>query len=165
MLTQYPYAQRYLFTALESAPALFDHLLRGLAKGEADFRPDPERFTIREVMAHLADWETVFRERMARTRSENQPTLPGYDEAQWAINHDYARTDLGEQTRLFGERRAQMLAFLRSCQVDEWQRAADRPEIGLLTLEAQATLVALHDTYHLQQVAQWRERFAAFPNP
>jgi hypothetical protein len=35
--------RRYLFTALESTPFLFDNLLRDLAPHEADLRPDPQR--------------------------------------------------------------------------------------------------------------------------
>ncbi len=157
MLTEYPYARNYLFTALEAAPALFDHLLRGLTDAEADRRPDPDRFTIREVMAHLADWEPVFLERLTRMRAEDHPTLPGYDEGQWAIDHVYAQTDWREQLSLFTERRRALAAFLRSCAPQDWARTADRPEIGVLTIEAQALLIPLHDTYHLRQIAQWRE--------
>ena len=32
----------------------------------ADRKPDPERFTIREVVAHMADWEGVWLERARR---------------------------------------------------------------------------------------------------
>src|SRR3712207_1628089 len=91
----------YLLGALEGAPDLFDHLLRGLTDEEADRRPDPERFTLREMMAHLADWEEVFARRMALTRDEEYPILQGYDEGQWAIDHDYAHADLATQARLF----------------------------------------------------------------
>ena len=161
MLTEYPYARNYLFTALESGPKLFDHLLRGLTEEEANRRPDPDRFTIREVMAHLADWEPVFLERLTRMRSEDHPTLPGYDEGQWAIDHNYAQTDWRAQCRLFADRRRELVAFLRSCAPVDWARTADRPEIGVLTVEAQALLIPLHDTYHLRQVAQWREAFRA----
>ncbi len=157
MLTEYPYARSYLFAALEAAPALFDHLLRGLTEEEADRRPDPDRFTIREVMAHLADWEPVFLERLTRMRREDHPTLPGYDEGQWALDHGYARSDWRERALLFAERRRSLAAFLHSCTPDDWPRTADRPEIGILTIESQALLIPLHDTYHLRQIAQWRE--------
>ena len=161
MLTEYPYARSYLFSALEAGPALFDTLLRGMTEPEADLRPDPDRFTIREVMAHLADWEPVFLERLTRMRSEDHPTLPGYDEGQWAIDHGYAQTDWRAQARLFADRRRETVALLRSCGSSDWARTADRPEIGVLTVEAQALLIPLHDTYHLRQVAEWRAAFGA----
>ncbi len=160
MLVEYPYARNYLFTALASAPALFNHLLSGLTDEEADRQPDPDRFTIREVMAHLADWEPVFLERLSRMRAEDRPTLPGYDEGQWAIDHNYAQTDWREQGSLFAERRAALVTFLHLCAPGDWPRTADRPEIGTLTLEAQALLIPMHDTYHLRQIAEWRAGFA-----
>lgn len=157
MLAEYPYTRNYLFTALEAAPTLFNHLLHGLTDTEADRRPDSDRFTIREIIAHLADWEPVFLERLTRMRSEDHPTLAGYDEGQWAIDHDYAHTDWREQLTLFTERRQVLTAFLRSCSPEEWGRTADRLEIGILTVEAQALLIPLHDTYHLRQIAEWRQ--------
>jgi hypothetical protein len=60
MLVEYSYTQRYLFTALESTPFLFTQSLRDLTSHEADLRPDPQRFSIREIMAHLAHWEEIF---------------------------------------------------------------------------------------------------------
>ncbi|MBV9868505.1 MAG: DinB family protein [Abitibacteriaceae bacterium] len=157
MLVDYPYTRKYLFTALEAAPDLFDHLLKGLTEAEADRRPDPERFTIREIMAHLADWDAVFLARMTRVRDEDEPTIEGYDEGQRAIDLYYDRTDPTEQSRLFRERRVQLVKFLRSLEAADWQRACLRPEIGRLTFEGMALLVPLHDTYHLEQVAAWRK--------
>lgn len=161
MLVEYAYTRDYLFTALEAAPAVLETLLRGLTDTEADRRPDPARFTLREILAHLADWDPVFLGRMRRMQLEDHPVLEGYDEGQWAIDHDYAHTDWREQARLFAERRAETVAFLRACTPADWPRTADRPEIGILTLEAQALLIPLHDAYHLRQIAEWRQSFEA----
>jgi hypothetical protein len=156
MLVQYPYTQNYLFTALAAAPDLYDIALNGLTEAEADRRPDPERFTIREIMAHLAEWEEVFLLRMQRIANETYPTLEGYDEWAWATEHHYAATDPREQAALFRERRGRIISFLRARTAEEWERAGLRPEIGAITLEALALLVPLHDLYHLKQIYEWR---------
>ncbi len=160
MLIEFPYGRGYLMTALEGAPDLFDHLLAGLTTSEADLRPDPERFTIREVMAHIAEWETVFLARMKRICSEETPVLEGYDEWQWATEHNYAGSNPLEQSKHFRERRTQTVAFLHSRSPADWLRSGNRPEIGLITLEAQALLISLHDTYHLRQITEWRRMTA-----
>ncbi len=139
MLVEYPYAQRYLFTALEVTPALFQHLLAGLTDEEADRRPDPDRFSIREIMAHLADWEPVFLERLTRMQTEDHPTLPGYDEGQWAIDHNYAQSDWRAQTRLFAARRQELVDYLRACAPADWPRTGNRPEIGDISFEVTGT--------------------------
>ncbi len=151
-----PYFHRYLLAALEAAPDLLDFAVAGMTDAEADRRPDPERFTLREVLCHVADWEDVFLDRMIRTREQDTPHLQGYDEGQWALDHDYASRDWREQIRLIRERRPRLLVLLQSLSPDDWERAGSHSEVGPLTLETQATLVALHDTYHLRQIAEYR---------
>lgn len=154
------FVRGYLFGALEASPELLEDALDGLTDEDADRRPDPERFTLREVAAHLADWENVFAERMRRTRDEDEPVLPAIDEEKLALDHDYAHADWRAKLREFREGRARIVAFLHGLPPEHWQRVAHRPRIGALTLEAQAVLIALHDMYHLRQASQWRRIFA-----
>lgn len=156
MFVESPYMRNYLFTALQGSLELYDHLLEGLSDSEADLRPDSNRFTIREIMAHLADWEHIFLQRMLRMRNEDHPTIEGMDEGQRAIDANYGSTDWREQTRVYRERRETTIAFLNTLPEKQWERTALRPEIGVITIEAQALLMTLHDSYHLQQVKQWR---------
>ena len=150
----------YLLAGLEATPELLEAALDGLSDEEVDRRPDPQRFTLREMIAHLADFEAIFAERMRRTRDEDQPTLPGYDEGQLVIEHDYAHADWRAKLAEFGQGRARTLALLRGLPPDAWDRVAHRTEIGPLTLEGQAILVAAHDMYHLRQATAWRRIFA-----
>ena len=159
MLLTYPYAQSYLFSALESTPILLAGALAGLTDAEADFRPDLARFTLREVLAHLADWDPIFSERLTRMQGEDHPTLPGYDEGAWAIEHDYAGSDWREQLALFSERRRALTAQVRAFAPVDWSRTADRPEIGVLSVQDLTMLIPLHDIYHLRQVREWREMY------
>jgi hypothetical protein len=158
MLVEYKYFKNYLLSALEGSPTVFAHVLKGITVEEADRRPDPERFTIREVMAHLADWEPVFHERLRRTRDENEPTLAVIDEGKLAIDHDYAHSDLQEQIHLFAERRAVTVAMVRDFTPEQWKRTANRPNIGAMTMEAMVTLIPLHDMYHIRQITEWRSK-------
>ena len=154
----HPYVFHYLVSsALTGNPALIENALKDLKAEEVDFRPDPERFTIREIMCHLADWEVVFLERMQRICAEEVPLLPNLDEGQMVIDNDYAHQDTVEQIRLFVERRAKMVAFLNGRSAEDWLRVGNRPEIGMISLHELANIVALHDIYHLQQIVQWRQ--------
>lgn len=156
MLVEYDFTRNYLMGALEGAPDVFEHILAGVTDEEIDRRPDPNRFSIREIMAHLAEWEPIYHERMRRIRDEDEPVLPNYDEGQLAIDHDYAHKDLAEQIRLFRSGRTENMAFLKSLQPAEWHRVGNRPEIGNVTIEAIAILMPLHDAYHIRQIGEWR---------
>jgi hypothetical protein len=146
----------YLLHGLKATPAVLETLLRGVTDAEADRRPDPERFTIREVTAHLADWEPVWLERMERMRSEESPLLQGYDEGQWAIDHNYAQADVAEQAALFRSGRERLIAFLESLDPDEWARTGRHTQWGTLRIYDLAAQVLGHDGYHTRQIIEWR---------
>ena len=53
--------RHYLLLDLESAPDVLARLLADMSDPAVyDRTPDPDRFTLREMVAHLADWEAVF---------------------------------------------------------------------------------------------------------
>src|SRR6185369_15230445 len=148
-------ARFYVMQGLAGAPYVIDRLLQGAASDEFDKRPDPERFTIREVMGHLADWEGVWLERLIRIRDEDNPYLPGYDEGQWAIDHDYAHMDVREQQSRFRDGREKLVSALKGLTPEQWERTASHGEWGSITVEAMAALVLGHDGYHTRQIADW----------
>jgi hypothetical protein len=148
-------SRHYLLLGLEGTPSVVERLLHDAGDSDFDRRPDPERFTLREVMGHLADWEGVWLERAERMRCEDNPHLPGYDEAQWAIDHTYSRMDVAEQTRRFRSGRQKLMALLRDLSPEEWQRPCSHDEWGASDIEAMAVLILGHDGYHTRQIAEW----------
>ena len=60
--------RKYLLSALAGTPVVADRLLLDVHADDPrwDFRPEPDRFTLREVVAHLADWEPIHLERLTR---------------------------------------------------------------------------------------------------
>lgn len=147
---------RYVLLSLEGEPDVYARLLMGVTDTEADRRPDPARFTLREALAHVAEWEDVFLQRMTATRDTDTPLLQGYDEGQWAIDHNYAHADVPMQLALFRQRRVRNVAFLRALAPDQWARTGRHTEVGPITLEEQMLLMLAHDGYHARQFAEWR---------
>ena len=152
---------RYLLIDLESAPDVLGKMLETVTDpGVYDKRPDPERFTLREVIAHLADWDQVFLGRMRQTRDAENPTLQGIDEGQVALDNDYAHADPAESLARYKANRAEMVEFLRALTPDQWERTGSHTELGPITLTAQAVLVGAHDGYHRQQAVEWTSEAA-----
>ncbi len=145
----------YLLCDLEATPEVLDRLFAGVADPAIyDRRPDPERFTLREVMAHLADWEEVFFERIRQTRDEEGATFVGLDPGQVAQDHDYAHADPAECRARFRRGRHVLLAALRGLTPAQWERVGTHAEIGPISLEAQVIMITSHDGYHLQQILE-----------
>src|SRR5689334_12368800 len=101
------FARRYVLAGLSSTPEVLATILKGLDSSDSawDFRPDPERFTLREMVAHLADWDPIFLHRLERIRDEDNPNLPDLDEGQIAIESDYAHQDPVENLNRFRQGR------------------------------------------------------------
>ena len=56
----------YLFPGLEFGPRIVARLVEQIPAARYDERTNPSRFTLREAVAHLADWEPILRDRIAR---------------------------------------------------------------------------------------------------
>jgi hypothetical protein len=159
MVAESPYFKKYLFSALASGPIILRHLLDGITDEEADFRADPDRFTLREAVAHLADWEPIFLGRFVRTVDEDRPLIHGLDEGELAVRNDYGSKDIHTELDRYEKGRADTIAYLSSLPDSAWPRLADRDEIGLVDLEFLVGLLPLHDAYHERQAIEWRAQF------
>lgn len=149
------YARNYVLSGLAASPAILHELLKDLTSARADARPDPERFTIREAVAHLTDWEPIWLGRVQKILAEEAPVIENLDEGEFAIRNRYDRTDVSEQARKFAEGRAALVSALRPLTGDQWLRVGVR-EWGALSLDGFAAMILGHDGYHFQQVIDQR---------
>src|SRR6478672_10905877 len=65
--------------------------LAGAKDDELDVRPGPGKWTAREIVHHLADSEMTSAIRLRRLLAEDNPTIVGYDEAEFARRLHYDR--------------------------------------------------------------------------
>jgi len=151
-----PFLFARLSVALSGTPDILDGFLGGLDAHDAvwDFQPDPERFTLREIVAHLNDFEPVWLDRFVRTREVNKTSFVRLDPGQIAIDNDYAHSDPAQSLRLFRTRRKDLVDLLSTFSDDDWQKECILP-VGTWPLEFQAAYLAIHDGYHTGQIAQW----------
>ncbi len=123
---------------------------------------EPDRFTPWEVLAHLADFEAVFRRRLLQTLKEERPTLWWRDPGELAVEHRYDEQEPHDSLRKFAVERAETLVVLRSVPTDAWLRIGVHPRYGEFTLISQVIQVHAHDLYHLRQLA---DVLASLPTP
>ena len=147
------YARDYLIDALAGTPLILEKLLSGVPDETIDARPDADRFTLREVAAHLADWEPIWHERITRMRTEDMPFLHNVDESELALRNRYSESDIEESLQRFRTGRSQLVELLRQIGDQEWDRKGNRERAGIMTIYQLAVLVLSHDGYHLKQVA------------
>jgi len=145
----------YLLKGLELTPALVERVTKEVSAGRYDEKIDPERFSFREAVAHLADWEAINLERIRRTVEEPGCTVPGLDEGQRAIDNDYASLDPLAQAAVFHANRTSTLTYLRSVDEEDWEKVSYHSERGRQTLYELATSILGHDVVHAEQFSQY----------
>ncbi len=146
-------ARTYLLTALGGTPAVLNGLLGSLAADDPrwDARPNPDRFSLREIVAHLALVEPGWRTRTRRIRDEDRPF---FARASIQNANTESRSPL-ENLRAFEDARRDWAALLSTLTEPDWERMADTEFMGPISQEQQAVFVLAHDAYHVRQVAEW----------
>ena len=141
--------------SLRAAPAMYERLLRGCTQERAQSsRGGDEDWSVVEVVCHLRDAEERALERTVAMRDADDPFLPGYDQAQWARDRDYAAADLRDALSAFLRLRAQHVEALAGLAPAQWERIGQHEEVGQITIAAQAAHMAAHDVIHAAQIAR-----------
>jgi hypothetical protein len=148
---------RYIHDALQSNAFVIAQLLRDLPADSPrwDARPDPKRFTLREMVAHLLEFDEVCRERFERMIREDKPELPNWDEDE-AAKH-YAKREAVHDLEVLQDSRRALAAWLEGLSDKEWQMTGSRPGVGTFSVGEGVALMLGHDAYHLRQAVEWLE--------
>ena len=120
-------------------------------------RPEaPGKWSILEVIAHLADSELVYGYRLRLMVAHDEPEVPGYDQDLWARRLRYQQADPHQQLDRMESMREANLDFLRGLTEEEWQRIGHHSERGPESVRHLFRLLAAHDLVHLRQIERIR---------
>jgi hypothetical protein len=109
---------------------------------------------MREVIAHLADWEPIMLTRI-KTGVENPgATINAYDEGKMAIDHNYAESDPVERLRAWKSDRAKSIEYIKGLGEEDFAKLVVHPERGHMLVGDIAHMLVSHDIYHLEQLAE-----------
>ncbi|MFI5386013.1 MAG: DinB family protein [Fimbriimonadales bacterium] len=145
----------YLLPCLNFGPVVIQRLVARIAEPDLDKPLSENRFSPREIVAHLADWEPILRGRIRAAVEAPGSTIQVYDEGRMAIDHDYANTDIQEQSRLLRREREKTADYARSLNIEELKRTVTHPERGLMSAEDLVGMLLGHDMYHVEQLSEY----------
>lgn len=118
------------------------------------------KWSIREVLQHLADSELVWGYRLRMTLAQDRPPLTGYDQDEWASRLRYRDADPKRALEQFAVLRESNLALLRAATDADLERVAVHAERGEESIAHMMRLYAGHDLLHLAQIARIRRAVA-----
>src|SRR5229473_1498349 len=133
-------------------PELLAVVLTGVYGEEMDFTPAPGKWSIRQIVAHVADSELVGAQRFRQVIAEDNPALGAYDQNAWAKNLDYARRLPKQALESFRRIRAENHELLKSLPEPAFERKGVHAERGPLSLRQLLDNYADHAESHARQM-------------
>ena len=134
-------------------------VLTGAAGEEIDFVPEPGKWSIRQITAHVADSEIVGAYRFRLVIAERNPIIQGYDQDAWVHNLDYARRKPAQSLETFRRVRAENYELLRGLPESAFERTGVHTERGPLSLNNLLDIYTDHAESHARQMQSLREAF------
>ena len=134
-------------------------VLTGVYGEEMDFTTAPEKWSIRQIIAHLADSELVGAQRFRQVIAEDKPTLTAFDQEAWARNLDYARRLPKQSLETFRRVRAENHELLKGVPESAFERTGIHTERGPLTLRQLLDGYAGHAESHGRQMQVIRDEY------
>ncbi len=145
----------YLFQGLLLSPETVARLVSVAPKEAWDTHRDEKRFTFRESVAHLADWEPIFFDRIRTAVDTPGASIPGYDESVIAEQHGYVDLDPAPEAETFRVRRAALVAYLKALKPDDWSKTAIHSERGEMSVYDWANTIIAHDIFHIEHLCRF----------
>jgi hypothetical protein len=135
--------------------------ITGAAGSELDYVPEPAKWSIRQIVAHLADSEMVAGMRLRRIIAEDNPKIEAYDQNAWAANLDYTRRKTSPALETFRRTRAENYELLKDLAPPVFDREGMHSERGPMSLKLLLQLIAEHAENHAAQIRTRRAQFKA----
>jgi uncharacterized damage-inducible protein DinB len=139
------------------APHTLARLIEGAPDDMLSRRPAAGKWSVRAILAHLAEDELVSSWRYRQMIEHSGATLPGFDQDEWARLGDYDAWTPREAFEMFGMLREANLRMFGKLTPEEWQRYGRHAERGRMTVADLARHMAAHDVNHINQVRRLLE--------
>jgi DinB family protein len=110
------------------------------------------KWSVRFLLHHLADSETVLYDRIRRVLSEPRQVLWVYDQDAWAKGLDYARVPLEISRRVYESVRHAIIYYAGMYYEEKGHLEFVHSVTGVRTLKDEFDKVANHNEHHLAQI-------------
>jgi len=129
-----------------------ERLMRGVPASRLRKRPAPEKWSVGEILAHLADAEIVTGWRLRQILGAPGTAIQAFDQDSWVAAGHYEKRDPRKSVEQFRVLREANLSLLKSLSPEQWKHHGMHAERGVETVEHIVRMIAGHDVNHTKQV-------------
>jgi hypothetical protein len=134
------------------ALSIIETLIHGVPTAVLKQRPGNDKWSVTEIIAHLAEDELVSSWRYRQMLEHQTPALLDFNQDLWAYLGKYSEwspEDAFTMFRLLREANLRMFEYLNPSQ---WERDGIHAERGLITVREHCRHMAAHDINHIEQI-------------
>ena len=135
-------------------PNELQRLIEGASPARLRQRPAPGKWSVAEILAHLADVEIVTSWRIRAILASPGAPIPVMDQDAWVIAGHYDKRDPRKSVEVLRVLREMNLALFATLTAEQWKHHGIHSERGAETVEHIVRLYAGHDLNHTRQIEQ-----------
>ncbi len=136
--------------------------IEGLSEKELRFKPALDKWSIHEIIIHVADSEILSTNRLKKVLAEHEPLLISFDQDAWVHELGYDRLDREQHLLLFQILRASMQPILEHLTSEQAERVGVYADAGRFTFAQLLEYRVEHVRDHLAQIERVREAYRQF---
>jgi len=129
-----------------------DRLIKGVSAAKLRRRPEPQKWSVAEILAHLADVEIVIGWRLRSILGAPGTAIQAFDQDSWVEALHYEKRDPRLSVAQMRVARDANLALLKSLTPEQWKHFGMHSERGQESIEHIVRMIAGHDLNHMQQI-------------
>ena len=135
-----------------ATPSRLGRLIGRASAARLRKRPAPGKWSVGEILAHMADAEIVTAWRIRQILGAPGTPIQAYDQDEWAAAGRYEKRDARKSLEQFRAVREANISLLKSLKPEQWKQHGMHAERGVESIERIAHMMAGHDLNHLGQV-------------
>jgi len=143
-------------SVLHHTPSTVARTIDGLTPAQLRTPEGPGKWSVVQVLQHLADSDLVWGWRVRLILAHDRPQITGYDQDRWADRLHYADADPDDAMGALNILRRANVKLIERATPAELKRVGVHSERGEESIEYLIRLYAGHDLLHLQQIERIR---------
>ncbi|MFZ3332456.1 MAG: DinB family protein [Candidatus Acidiferrales bacterium] len=129
-----------------------EKLLKGVPAAKLRKRPGPDKWSVAEIVVHLADTEIVGGYRIRTILGAPGTPIAAFNQDAWVVAGHYDKRDVRKSLEQFRAVREANLALLKTLTPEQWKHHGIHSERGEETVEQIVRMFGGHDINHMKQI-------------
>lgn len=136
-----------------SSAKKLEQLIRGVAPAKLAKKPAPGKWSVNEILAHMADAEVAYSWRVRAIIGAPGCPVAAYDQDAWANSMHYAKRKAKDSIAQYRAFRESNIALLKALKPEQRELFGIHSERGQESVTLLSDMMAGHDLNHIRQIA------------